>query len=37
MTWVGKFPTNKIALAWKQGEIHKKYTAVRGRIKEERT
>ena len=33
MTWVSKFPTNKVALAWKQGEILKKYTAVRGRIK----
>ena len=29
MSWSTSFPSNKIALSWKQQEIQKKYTAVR--------
>ena len=30
MSWSTSFPSNKIALGWKQQEIQKKYTQVRG-------
>ena len=34
MSWSTSFPSNKIALSWKQQEIQKKYTAVRVLAKE---